>query len=149
MWLGLTGFMGAVLFSFISVGLVKGSNKSDMLSAILTVMSVNGVLCLVLAGIGIFSIRESPIMKRPYIFFLVHASLILSIIGVCVSSLRRLGIDPSLPVPSGGASGLPPTDPTQVALGLGSTGFVLGVISIVAIVYMYYRPSYRVPDFST
>ena len=142
MWLGLTGFMGAILFSFISVALVKGGGKSDMLSAILTVVSVNGVLCLALAGIGIFSIRESPIMKRPYIFFLVHLTLILSIIGVCVSSLRRLGIDPTLPGPSGDEIDLPPTDPTQVALGLGSTGFVLGVISITAIIYMYNRPNY-------
>ena len=140
--------MGLILFTLVSVAALQdsGSKKGDMLSSIFTIMTVNGALIFILAGIGYFSINQDPLVKRPYIIFILHLSLILSVIGVCVSSLRQLGIDPNnLPAtgtssgPSGGSGDS--SNPLQVALGLGGTGFALGIISIVAVGYMFWRSS--------
>jgi len=141
MWIALAGFVGAILFTLIGVGIAaQGSTKNgDMIKAILTTATVNGVLCMMIAGMGYFSVAQSPVFKQPYIFLILHLTIILAIIGVCVSSLRQLGIDPTtasaVPAPKPAATAAP-TDLLQVALGLGSTGFALGVISIGVLIYM-------------
>ena len=141
MWIALAGFVGAILFTLIGVGIAsQGSSKNgDMIKAILTTATVNGVLCMMIAGMGYFSVAQSPVFKQPYIFLILHLTIILAVIGVCVSSLRQLGIDPTTasatPAPKPPATAAP-TDLLQVALGLGSTGFALGVISIGVLIYM-------------
>jgi hypothetical protein len=141
MWFTLTGFMGAIIFTLVSIGIAsQGSTKNgDMIKAILTTATVNGVLCMMIAGMGYFSVAQTPMFKQPYIFLMLHLIVILSIIGTCVSSLRQLGVDPTSVTPPPAASTTttaPPTDLLQVALGLGSTGFALGVISIGVLIYM-------------
>jgi len=139
MWFTLTGFMGAIIFTLVSIGIASQTNtkNGDMIKAILTTATVNGILCMMIAGMGYFSVAQTPFLKQPYIFLMLHLIVILSIIGVGVSSIRQLGVDPTTtPAPAAKTTAAPPTDLLQVALGLGSTGFALGVISIGVLIYM-------------
>ena len=115
-----------------------------MTSAITTIAMVNGALCLTLAGTGYFSVNSVQILKRPYIVILLHTTLIFAMIGFCVSTLRQLGIDPTTLKPRDSAGTVSTTsdsesDGLQTALGLGSAGFALGLISLGAIGYMLYK----------
>ena len=145
MWLSLIAFMGVILFTLISVAAIQDSNskKGDMMSALFTVATVNGTLVFILAGIGYYSINQDPLLKNAYIMFILHLTLILTMIGVCVTSLRKLGIDPTqIPETGDGsvvAAEVAPSNPLQVALGLGGTGFALGIISISAIGYIFWK----------
>jgi len=139
MWIALTGFMGALLFTLISIGIAAqtSTKNGDMIKAIFTTATVNGILCMMIAGMGYFSVAQTSALKQPYIFLILHLTIILSIIGVAVSSLRQLGVDPSTAAPAPKAPPAPaPSDLLQVALGLGSTGFALGVIAIGGLIYM-------------
>ena len=91
MWIAITGFMGAVAFTLISIGIAaQGSTKNgDMIKAILTTATVNGVLCMMIAGMGYFSVAQRSVFKQPYIFLMLHLTIILSIIGVCVCVVRK------------------------------------------------------------
>jgi small-conductance mechanosensitive channel len=147
MWLSLIAFMGVILFTLISVAAIQDSSskKGDMMSALFTVATVNGTLVFILAGIGYYSINQNPLLKNAYILFILHLTLILTMIGVCVSSLRKLGIDPTKIPETGDGSvaaveeEIADSNPLQVALGLGATGFALGIISIGAIGYIFWR----------
>jgi small-conductance mechanosensitive channel len=148
MWLSFIAFMGVILFTLISVAAIQDSSskKGDMMSALFTVATVNGTLVFILAGIGYYSINQNPMLKNAYIMFILHLTLILTIIGVCVSSLRKLGIDPTqIPETGDGseaaeeAAAAASSNPMQLALGLGGTGFALGIISIAAVSYIFWR----------
>ena len=139
MWLALIGFMTTIIYSIVSVASVTGKN-ADMLSAIFTATSVNGALCLGLAGIGYFSVNQSPAFKRPYIFFVLHAAILFSMIAVAEAAFRQLGVDPTTMKPATSTpakTSAPAPDLLQVALGLGSTGFALGIISVIGVIYLY------------
>lgn len=147
MWLSFIAFMGVILFTLISVAAIQDSNskKSDMMSALFTVATVNGTLVFILAGIGYYSINQDPLLKNAYIMFILHLTLILTMIGVCVTSLRKLGIDPTqIPETGDGSAAaveaeVADSNPLQIALGLGGTGFALGIISIAAVSYIFLR----------
>ena len=62
-------------------------SKKDMTNAISSVVLVNTVLVLVLAGIGYFYTQANPALQQPYLMFMVHFNTLLAIIGVGVSSL--------------------------------------------------------------
>jgi hypothetical protein len=143
LWLGVLGFMCGILYTLISIARVSNiSGNKDMMSAILTIVMVNGALCLTLAGTGYFSVNTIPILKRPYIMIVLHLTLIFATIGFGISTLRQLGIDPTTLKPttkpaSGPAPAATGSDALQTAIGIGSTGFALSLVSIGVLVYLW------------
>lgn len=92
MWLALLGFFAGVMYSMFAIGKATagGDNRADMASAITNVTIVNVVLTLVLAGTAYFYIASEPLAEHPYMLFMTHLALLISIISVSVSSLHQL-----------------------------------------------------------
>ena len=82
-------FIASLVWTTITIFSVTGASesKSDMIKAINNVVIVNTVLVLVLAGIGYFYTESNPAAKQPYMMFMLHFNILLSIIGISVSSL--------------------------------------------------------------
>jgi hypothetical protein len=81
-----------MLTTIITVGTVSSSGdaKNDIKNAIMTVSIVNGILVAVLAGLSYIYVSANTTAERPYVLFMVHASLLISIISVSVSCLQKL-----------------------------------------------------------
>ena len=148
LWLAVAGFMCGILYTLISIATIsKTSKKPDMVGAITTIFMVNGALCLTLAGTGYFSVNSIQLLKRPYVFIILHAAIIFAIIGFGVSMLRQLGVDPSSMKPS--STSAPSTtkvsdsDAVNAALGIGSTGFALGIISVGVLIYLWRKGKFN------
>jgi hypothetical protein len=82
-------FIGSLVWTAITVFSITGAseNKSDMTKAINNIVIVNTILVLVLAGVGYFYTQTNPAAKQPYMMFMLHFNILLSIIGISVSSL--------------------------------------------------------------
>ena len=89
MWITIASLLGGILYTITTVFKATGNNdhKADMTQAITNVTVVNLVLILVLAGTGYFYTAQYPTAREPYIMFMLHFSLLLSIISVSVASL--------------------------------------------------------------
>jgi hypothetical protein len=90
---------------------------------------------------GFIIVRQNKAYTTFYVNIVIHAALAIAIIGAAVSAIRQNGVLPGTvpPDPSSSASGTAPTsDESQIALGLGSTGFALGVIACVGVGYIIY-----------
>jgi uncharacterized membrane protein len=89
MWLTIAALLGGMLYTITTVFKATGKNdhKADMTQAITNVTVVNLVLILILAGTGYFYTGQYPTAREPYIMFMLHFSLLLSIISVSVASL--------------------------------------------------------------
>jgi uncharacterized membrane protein YozB (DUF420 family) len=89
MWMTVAAFLGGILYTIFTVFKATGKNdhKADMTQAITNVTVVNLVLILVLAGTGYFYTGQYPTAREPYIMFMLHLSLLLSIVSVSVASL--------------------------------------------------------------
>jgi hypothetical protein len=141
LYLAIIGFMCGILYTLSSIYTVsKASANKDVVGAITTIVVVNGLMCLTLAGTGYFSVNSMQIFRRPYIFFILHASLIFAMIGFCVSILKQLGVNPIGLKPASSSSGSKPTaaalSDVSTAQRLGEAGFALGLISIIGIGYL-------------
>jgi Na+/serine symporter len=82
-------FIGSLVWTTITIFAITGAseNKTDMIKAITNVVIVNMILVLVLAGVGYFYTQTNPAAKQPYMMFMLHFNIFLSIIGISVSSL--------------------------------------------------------------
>ena len=89
MWMTIAAFLGGILYTITTVFKSTGNNdnKGDMTQAITNVTVVNLVLVLILAGTGYFYTEQYPTAREPYIMFMLHFSLLLSIVSVSVASL--------------------------------------------------------------
>lgn len=108
MWVGLLGFLGAVIYTLVVVGQASGSNdsKKEISQAIFHVVIVNIVLLVVLAGTAYFYVAAEPLAERPYIMIMLHVSLLISLVSVSISSLHQLNTSPTTsttPVTGGGS----------------------------------------------
>ena len=76
----------------VTVGKAAASSdvKKDMSNAITNVTVVNTMLMLVLAGTAYFYLDANLASERSYILFMLHLSLLISIISVSISSLQQL-----------------------------------------------------------
>ena len=132
-------FMGILFYTIGSIASLSGSDSSDMMSSILTTMSTNSILCISLAGIGYFSINQSPLLKSPYIFVVLHITLILSLIGFYIATLRSLGISPSdihdLPSDKTGGTDAPSLTDIQ---NLGISGFAFGFVAFLISIFLLF-----------
>lgn len=150
LWFSVLAFMCGILYTILSISSISNiAGNKDMMSAILTIAMVNGALCLTLAGTGYFSVNSITLLKRPYIFIVLHATLIFAMIGFCVATLRQLGIDPTKIKPQDAAASAAATTSSSppnimaTAIGLGSTGFALGLISIFVLIYLWRKGKFN------
>jgi uncharacterized membrane protein (DUF441 family) len=92
LWACVLLFTVSMLTTIITVGSASssGDSKNDIKNAIMTVAIVNGILIAVLAGLSYIYVSANTTAERPYILFMVHASLLISIISVSVSCLQKL-----------------------------------------------------------
>jgi len=142
-YLGSFGLMSGIAYTMIAVANASNiSGKGDVVSAITTIVVVNGALCLTLAGTGYFSVNSSSIMKRPYVYVLLHATIIIALIGMGITALTSLGIDPTTLKPVDSKATTTVTDPDYKAIAI--SALVFGSIAFVGMVglgYMYWRAS--------
>ena len=91
-WLSLLFFFIGMIFTMVTVGKAAASSdvKNDMIKAITNVTIVNTMLMLVLGGTAYFYLDTNTLAERPYIIFMLHLSLLISIISVSISSLQQL-----------------------------------------------------------
>jgi hypothetical protein len=82
-------FIASLAWTATTIFSVTGASesKSDMVKAVNNIVIVNTVLVLVLAGVGYFYTESNPAAKQPYMMFMLHFNILLSIIGISVSSL--------------------------------------------------------------
>ena len=92
LWACVLLFSVSMLTTIITIGTAAASSdsKNEMKNAIMTVSIVNGILIAVLAGLSYIYVSANTTAERPYILFMVHASLLISIISVSISSLQKL-----------------------------------------------------------
>lgn len=92
MWACVLLFSVGMLTTIITVGTVSSSGdaKNEIKNAIMTVSIVNGIMVAVLAGLSYIYVSANTTAERPYVLFMVHASLLISIISVSVSCLQKL-----------------------------------------------------------
>jgi len=83
-------FIATFVWTAITIFAVTGASESkgDMIKAINNVAIVNTILVLVLGGIGYFYTESNPAAKQPYMMFMLHLNILLSTIGIGVSSLH-------------------------------------------------------------
>jgi len=89
-WLSIVAaFIVTFVWTAITIFAVTGASesKADMTKAINNVVIVNTVLVLVLAGVGYFYTQSNAAAQQPYMMFMLHFNILLSIIGISVSSL--------------------------------------------------------------
>jgi hypothetical protein len=100
-------FSAGILYTFITVGKATGtsSNTEEMKSAINTVMIINIVMTVILAGIAIAYITANPTAERPYMLAVVHLSLLLSIISASITSLQKLDLASVVTTSGSGTTG--------------------------------------------
>ena len=92
LWACVLLFFGSMIYTIVTVGNASSNSdsKNDMKNAIMHVSIINTLLIMVLAGLSYVYVSANTTAERPYVLFMVHASLLISIISVSVSSLQQL-----------------------------------------------------------
>lgn len=91
-WVGVFAFLGAVIYTFVIVGQFASGDdsKKEVAKSIGNILIINFILVLVLAGTAYFYVAAEPLAERPYIMIMLHASLLISIMSVSISSMQQL-----------------------------------------------------------
>ena len=91
-WVSLLSFIIGMIYTMVTVGKAAASSdvKKDMTAAITNVTIVNTILMLILAGTAYFYLDTNLTAERPYVLFMLHLSLLISVISVSISSLQQL-----------------------------------------------------------
>ena len=89
--LGSAVFIGALIYSFITVGRVTASadNQAEVKNAVQTLGLTNGALVLFLGILAFLYVRADRASEQSYIFLMLHANLFLSILAVSVAVLSK------------------------------------------------------------
>jgi hypothetical protein len=86
--LALAGF----IFALVMIG--KQATSSDSGSAmgtqIVNIVITNTILLLVLGTVSYFYVIAKPTFEKPYMFFITHLALLISIIGASVSTVTKI-----------------------------------------------------------
>jgi hypothetical protein len=93
MWLALAGFLGGIVYTMVAVSQATGSSdvKNDMAAAITNVTIVNTILMLVLAGTAYYYVTsQGATTERLYVIFMLHVTLLISLVSVSVSCLQHI-----------------------------------------------------------
>jgi len=94
MWLSIGIFLAGLIYSTGAIfkATASGDSQASMTQAITNVTLVNFVLVMVLAGTGYFYTVQEPTAREPYIMFMLHLGLLLSVISVSVASLSSVSV---------------------------------------------------------
>jgi apolipoprotein N-acyltransferase len=94
MWLAIAFFLSGIVYTIVQTGLASANNdkKMEMNKAMFGVTVVNAVLVLVLGGCATFYIASNEQAERPYVIFMLHVALLMSVISVSISSLRYVDV---------------------------------------------------------
>lgn len=92
LWACVLLFFVSMIYTIVTVGnaSANGDSKNELKNAIMHVSIINTLLIMVLAGLSYVYVSANTTAERPYVLFMVHASLLISIISVSVSSLQQL-----------------------------------------------------------
>ena len=92
MWFSILAFCGGLIFTLIQVfnATSSGDHAVEMGSAITSVTAVNLVLICILAGTGYLYTQQNPTTTEYYMMFMIHLSLLLSVISVSVAALNSV-----------------------------------------------------------
>ena len=82
-------FIGIFIWTFLTVFSVtaKNDNSLNMINAMTNIVIVNLVMVMFFAGIAFWYTNSYPAMQHPYMMFLLHLNILISIIAVSISSL--------------------------------------------------------------
>jgi hypothetical protein len=82
-------FIGIFIWTFATVFSVtaKNDNATYMTNAMANIVIVNLVMLLIFSGIAFWYTNSYPAMQHPYMMFLLHLNILISIISVSISSL--------------------------------------------------------------
>ncbi len=102
--LGVLVYLTGVATNFWAVGAAVGSpqNLKQIKDAVITTAVVNVVLTIVLGFLSTAYIASNPTAERPYVLFMLHATFLLSLIAVSISSIQK--IDPTILSTTGAAA---------------------------------------------
>ena len=91
-WISLLCFVVGMIYTMVTIIKATASSdvKNEVSKAIMNVTIVNSVLMLFLAGTAYFYLDTNLTAERSYILFVLHLSLLMSIISVSISSLQQL-----------------------------------------------------------
>jgi hypothetical protein len=94
MWLAIAFFLSGIVYTIVQTGLASANSdkKMEMNKAMFGVTVVNAVLVLVLGGCATFYIADNEAAERPYVIFMLHVALLMSVISVSISSLRYVEV---------------------------------------------------------
>jgi hypothetical protein len=82
-------FISVFIWTFITVFSVTAANdnSANMINAMSNVVIVNLVMVMFFTGIAFWYVSTYPGIKHPYMMFLLHMNILISIIAVSISSL--------------------------------------------------------------
>lgn len=95
--LGVVLFVAALVATFVIIGMNAGSNdnKAEVAAAIRTVSIANAALILLLGFITYTYVRSNPMVLQPYLLFMIHVNLLLSLVAVSITSIVQMGPPPT------------------------------------------------------
>jgi cell division protein FtsW (lipid II flippase) len=78
----------------VSMYMMSSTSRSDTADAvksqIRTMFLANFFLIIILGGMMYYYVNSDPAFFKPYMMFMIHANLILSLTGVSISSIQQL-----------------------------------------------------------
>jgi hypothetical protein len=82
-------FIGIFIWTFLTVFSVtaKNDNAANMINAMTNIVIVNLVMVMFFAGIAFWYTNSYPAMQHPYMMFLLHVNILISILAISISSL--------------------------------------------------------------
>ena len=87
--IGIVVFICVCIWTFITVFSVTAKNDTlaDMTNAMSSIVIVNLVMVACFAGIAFWYVNAYPQMQQPYMMFLLHINILISITALSISSL--------------------------------------------------------------
>ena len=82
-------FIAVFIWTFLTVFSVSAANDkaADMMNAMSSVVLVNLVLVMMFAGIAFWYTNTYPAIQHPYMMFILHFNILISILSLSISSL--------------------------------------------------------------
>ena len=82
-------FIAVFVWTFLTVFSVSAANDkaADMMNAMSSVVLVNLVLVMMFAGIAFWYTNTYPAIQHPYMMFILHFNILISILSLSISSL--------------------------------------------------------------
>lgn len=84
--------IGGFGYALVMIGIQATSSDSGgvMASSIVNIVITNTIMLLVLGTVSYFYVGTNPTFERPYLFFITHLALLISIIAASVSTVAKI-----------------------------------------------------------